>query len=450
MAKAKTTTIPIAERRGVPLNEPPGSWEAMLVRLEHSSNFDEVARHLEKAGFSGGRQREVAEALWSGNLEAPPGKWALLGKLKGHDWCFFCPSWLDYRYPPKLAAESKLQVLFTGHQDTASATSVIFYDRKEKVVEYHSVGFPREGHPGGMSDTFFQSAEFERDWLRQFKDEFEAQSALVAHFGGYAPFLSLSYPDDVIEISAYDEDLETPTAWERIDLLVMEGSAKRITGSKKEKPKKKTPKIVASTAPKSNARPATPPRREKEPSLAIKAPKSEALPGKKYSRTFYKILGQPAEITLTKARGHKWADPAKRDAAEAALKEMGYSRIGMFVGDIFVNIRILAMVSFLDDAYAVIGESGGKSFVDLLRIHEGGGGLTVTNARVPKSMQVECRRFKTIRLPGKSEQALVETLRATRPPKSGIKPVNANRFKEDYEWFYDNEMTEKLNIAKKL
>src|SRR5688572_4813344 len=117
--------LDVPKRRGLPRDPDINTWDAVLVR----GDLDKVARRLLKSRFCGEVLQHVTFDALKGKLHDPAGEWALLLKLRGHDWCHVVTArGSDFDLPAQLARATKVEVIHLGYQDTANSTYFTYYD----------------------------------------------------------------------------------------------------------------------------------------------------------------------------------------------------------------------------------------------------------------------------------------------------------------------------------
>jgi hypothetical protein len=233
--------LPVAERRGAWTTYGGDTWFSFLF----AGGIDAVAAGMEGIVDVGLVRRDVTSQVLDGKLPAPDGRWALLVELVGSDWVHFAaPEMLnlfhrDFKLGNRLAEQSGLRVLTTGHEDCSGATFVEVQEGAHQVLYFESTGDDFRGvevtSPADLDDmedwdgtfsTVFKSESHPPDWWKQFDREDKVHQALLTELKAYVPLVqALAGDKGMVELFACHEDAIERENVRRIDLVVF-GDAK--------------------------------------------------------------------------------------------------------------------------------------------------------------------------------------------------------------------------------
>ncbi|MEM1013522.1 MAG: hypothetical protein AAGI46_15035 [Planctomycetota bacterium] len=150
------------------------------------------------------------------------------------------------------------------------------------------------------------------------------------------------------------------------------------------------------------------------------------------------LAGQ--RIELTERKGYRWADPAARDRLAGSLRAAGFkTRVGVYDGELAAgSFLVLALMDRKRNAFAAVYEHAGNHWADIVRWHEDGSMLTVTNAPTMPAAEAELPMFRKIRLKDADAAELVAALDAE--PAEDVARLRPDEFVERFERAYADEM----------
>lgn len=229
MDEESIVKVPVAERRGVWSTYGGNTW----FSVSFAGGIDAVSSALERAADVGIVERDVTQQVLEKKLPVPDGRWALLVELTGSDWVHYAnpemlnPFGRDFGIGSKLAEQTSLRCLTTGHEDCSSATFVELQNGTQQVLRFESTGEDFDAEIENFEDwdgsiaTTFKSDTHPTNWWRQFSGVKEVHQALVSEMGAYVPFIqALPTKNNTIELFACHPDAIAPANVRRIDLVV--------------------------------------------------------------------------------------------------------------------------------------------------------------------------------------------------------------------------------------
>lgn len=230
MAKSQNPKVRLADRRGVFPDAVCGnSWFMTLIQMPGRTgpvDLDELLDRLTERGVIGASRRGVDADLHVGRIPTPAGKWGLLVALPGQSWAYILPSFHSYELPAEIAKNAGLRAIGAAHQDTAGATAFDCFEGEEALVRFESCGLDAEvveeygdNPEEAMEQTRFSGTRLPRDWIKQFRHDWEVQDALAKEFDAYIPFIAAEGSEGVIKIYDLYRDEFKPGDYLRIDLV---------------------------------------------------------------------------------------------------------------------------------------------------------------------------------------------------------------------------------------